>query len=124
MIVSSINGTRVFSNSGATAYACSKAAQVAFTKMIALELAKDRIRVNVVCPGAIKTSIDDSTERRALDDLHLPVEFPEGDVPLTGGGPGEAGQVAEVIAFLASDAAALVTGTELYIEGAQSLLQG
>jgi len=124
VVVSSINGTRIFSNSGATAYACSKAAQVAFTKMIALELAKDRIRVNVVCPGAIETNIDESTERRDLDDLHLPVEFPEGDVPLTGGGPGEAAQVADLITFLASDAAALITGTEVYIEGAQSLLQG
>jgi len=124
VVVSSINGTRIFSNSGATAYACSKAAQVAFTKMIALELAKDRIRVNVVCPGAIETNIDDSTERRDLDDLHLPVEFPEGDVPLTGGGPGDADQVAELITFLVSDAAALITGTEVYIEGAQSLLQG
>lgn len=124
VIVSSINGTRIFSNSGATAYACSKAAQVAFTKMIALELAKDRIRVNAVCPGAIETNIDDSTERRDLEDLHLPVEFPEGDVPLTGGVPGHADQVAELISFLASDAAALITGTEVYIEGAQSLLQG
>jgi NAD(P)-dependent dehydrogenase (short-subunit alcohol dehydrogenase family) len=124
VVVSSINGTRIFSNSGATAYACSKAAQVAFTKMVALELAKDRIRVNVVCPGAIETNIDDSTERRDLEGLHLPVEFPEGDVPLTGGGPGEAEQVAELITFLASDAAALITGTEVYIEGAQSLLQG
>lgn len=124
VVVSSINGTRVFSNSGATAYSCSKAAQVAFTKMVALELAQDRIRVNVVCPGAIETNIDDSTERRSLDDLHLKVEFPEGEVPLTGGGPGEAEQVAELIAFLSSDAAALITGTEVYIEGAQSLLQG
>ncbi len=124
VVVSSINGTRIFSNSGATAYACSKAAQVAFTKMVALELAKDRIRVNVVCPGAIETHIDDSTERRSLEGIHLPVEFPEGDVPLTGGGPGEAGQVAELISFLASDAAALITGTEVYIEGGQSLLQG
>ena len=95
-IVSSINGTRIFSNSGATAYSCSKAAQVAFAKMVALELAKDRIRVNVVCPGAITTRIDDSTVRRDLDDLHLPVDFPEGNVPLTGGGPGDADQVAEV----------------------------
>lgn len=124
VVVSSINGTRIFSNSGATAYACSKAAQVAFTKMIALELAKDRIRVNVVCPGAIETNIDDSTERRELEGLHLPVEFPNGEVPLTGGGPGEAEQVAELITFLASDASALITGTEVYIEGAQSLLQG
>ncbi len=121
-IVSSINGTRTFSNSGATAYACSKAAQVAFAKMVALELAKDRIRVNVVCPGAITIQIDDSTVRRDLDDLHLPVDFPEGDVPLTGGGPGDADQVAQLITFLSSDAAALITGTEVYIEGAQSLL--
>jgi NAD(P)-dependent dehydrogenase (short-subunit alcohol dehydrogenase family) len=124
VLVSSINGTRVFSNSGATAYSCSKAAQVAFCKMVALELAKDRIRVNVVCPGAIETNIEQSTERRTTADLHLPVEFPEGDVPLTGGGPGQPDQVARLIAFLASDAAAHVTGSEIFIEGAQSLLQG
>ncbi|MCW1925152.1 SDR family oxidoreductase [Luteolibacter arcticus] len=124
IVISSINGTRVFSNSGATAYSCSKAAQVAFCKMTALELAKDKIRVNAVCPGAIETNIDDSTERRGLQDLHLPVEFPDGDVPLTGGGPGRPEQVAQLIAFLASDASAHITGTEIYIEGAQSLLQG
>lgn len=123
-IVSSVNGTRMFSNSGATAYACSKAGQVAFAKMIALELAKDRIRVNAVCPGAVETNIDDSTERRDLDGLHLPVEFPEGDVPLNRGHPGTAGQVAQLIWFLASDAATHITGTEVFIEGAQSLIQG
>src|SRR5690606_5218508 len=50
IITSSINGTRVFSNSGATAYSCTKAAQVAFTKMTAVELGKYRIRVNAICP--------------------------------------------------------------------------
>lgn len=124
VIVSSVNGTRMFSNSGATAYACSKAGQVAFAKMTALELAKDRIRVNAVCPGAIETNIDDSTERRDLEGLHLPVEFPDGDVPLNHGNPGTAGQVAQLIWFLASDAATHITGTEVFIEGAQSLLQG
>ncbi|MCW1885024.1 SDR family oxidoreductase [Luteolibacter flavescens] len=124
IVVSSINGTRVFSNSGATAYSCSKAAQVAFCKMTALELAKDKIRVNAVCPGAIETNIEDSTERRSIEGLHLPVEYPAGDVPLTGGTPGHPDQVAQVIAFLASDASAHVTGTEIFIEGAQSLLLG
>lgn len=124
VVVSSINGTRVFSNSGATAYSCSKAAQVAFCKMTALELAKDKIRVNAVCPGAIETNIEDNTERRSIEGLHLPVEFPAGDVPLTGGGPGRPEQVAQLIAFLASDAAAHITGSEIFIEGAQSLLQG
>ena len=55
IVTSSVNGTRMFSNTGATAYACAKAAQVAFTKMMALELAEHRIRVNVICPGAIET---------------------------------------------------------------------
>lgn len=124
VVVSSINGTRIFSNSGATAYSCSKAAQVAFTKMTALELAKDRIRVNVVCPGAIKTHIDDSTQRRNIENLHLPVLYPEGDVPLTEGEPGSADQVARLIWFLSSDLSSHITGTEIFIEGAQSLLQG
>lgn len=124
VIISSINGTRVFSNSGATAYSCSKAGQVALTKMAALELAKDRIRVNVVCPGAIETKIEDSTERRNTDDLHLPVLFPQGSVPLTGGVSGSAEQVAHLVWFLASDLSSHITGTEIYIEGAQSLLQG
>ncbi len=48
IITSSVNGTRIFSNSGATAYSCSKAAQVASAQMVALELAKHRIRVNVI----------------------------------------------------------------------------
>jgi NAD(P)-dependent dehydrogenase (short-subunit alcohol dehydrogenase family) len=124
IIVSSVNGTRIFSNSGATAYSCSKAGQVAFAKMVALELAKDRIRVNVICPGAINSNIDDSTERRGPKDLHLPVEFPEGEVPLTQGKPGEAEDVARTILFLASDLSSHISGTEIYIDGAQSLLQG
>jgi NAD(P)-dependent dehydrogenase (short-subunit alcohol dehydrogenase family) len=66
VIVSSVNGTRIFSNTGATAYSCSKAAQVAFAKMTALELAREKIRVNVICPGAIGTSISESTELRDI----------------------------------------------------------
>jgi NAD(P)-dependent dehydrogenase (short-subunit alcohol dehydrogenase family) len=66
IITSSVNGTRIFSNTGATAYSCSKAAQVAFTKMIALELAEHRIRVNVICPGAIETDINENTQQRNL----------------------------------------------------------
>jgi NAD(P)-dependent dehydrogenase (short-subunit alcohol dehydrogenase family) len=124
IIVSSINGTRIFSNSGATAYSCSKAGQVAFAKMVALELARDRIRVNVVCPGSIETDINQSTVQRDLESIRVPVEFPDGEVPLTRGAPGQPDQVAQLIWFLASDAASHITGTEIYIEGGQSLLQG
>jgi len=124
ILTSSVNGTRIFSNSGATAYSCSKAAQVAFAKMTALELAKYRIRVNVICPGAIDTSIHDSTTKRNLSGLHVPVIMPEGDIPLTHGQPGSADQVAQLVRFLASDASSHITGADIFIDGAQSLLQG
>lgn len=124
VIISSVNGNRMFSNTGATAYACSKAAQVAFAKMTALEFAKDRIRVNVICPGSIETQIDDSTDQRDLESVKPSVEFPDGLVPLTGGHPGTAGQVAQLVWFLVSDASNHISGTEIYIDGAQSLLQG
>ena len=124
IITSSVNGTRMFSNSGATAYSCTKAAQVAFTKMVALELAKHRIRVNVICPGAIETNIDQSTERRDLEQAREPVEYPAGKIPLTDGKPGSSEQVAQLVLFLASDASSHISGTEIWIDGTESLLKG
>lgn len=123
IITSSVNGTRVFSNTGATAYSCTKAAQVAFTKMVALELAEHDIRVNVICPGAIDTNIDENTERRNLEEIQEPVEFPEGKIPLTDGKPGTSEQVAQLVLFLASDASSHITGTEMWIDGGESLLK-
>ena len=124
VVVSSVNGTRIFSNAGASAYATSKAGQVAFARMMALELAKHRIRVNTVCPGSIETKIGENTTRRDLEKAREPVEFPEGHVPLTDGKSGTAGQVAELIWFLASDFAGHITGAEVFIDGAESLLRG
>ncbi len=125
IVTSSVNGTRMFSNTGASAYATSKAGQVAFTKMVALELAKHRIRVNVICPGWIATKIDENTEKsQSLERAKEPVEFPEGTVPLTDGKPGSPEQVAQLVLFLASDASTHISGTEIWIDGAQSLLQG
>ena len=122
IITSSINGTRVFKTAGASAYSTSKAGQVAFAKMAALELAKHHIRVNVICPGWIKTEIEDSTEKRNVEEAEEPVEFPEGSVPLTDGGPGRSEQVAELVLFLASDASSHISGTEVWIDGASSLM--
>jgi NAD(P)-dependent dehydrogenase (short-subunit alcohol dehydrogenase family) len=125
IITSSVNGTRIFSNTGATAYSCSKAAQVAFAKMVALEVAREHVRVNVICPGWIESNIDENTEKSAsLESIKVPIEFPEGSVPLTNGGPGSAEQVAQLVLFLASDASSHISGSEIWIDGAQSLLQG
>lgn len=124
IFVASVNGTRIFSNTGATAYACSKAGQVALAKMTALELAADRVRVNVICPGAIESPIHDKTVRRHVEEVQVPAEYPEGEMPLTGGKMGTPEQVARLVLFLASDASDLITGTEVWIDGAESLLRG
>jgi len=122
VVVSSINGTRTFTTPGASAYSTSKAGQVAFARMAAVELGPRGVRVNAVCPGAIETEIDDNTEQRGTEGLGRPVEYPDGQIPLTGERPGSSQQVAGVIAFLVSDAAAHVTGTEVFVDGGQSLV--
>jgi len=121
-ITSSINGTRTFTTAGASAYATSKAGQLAFGQMLALELAKDRIRVNVICPGAIGTEIDDNTKKRRIGRAKVAASYRDGTVPLTGGEPGTAEQVAELAVFLASDRSSHISGTPIWIDGAQSLL--
>ncbi|NQX60078.1 SDR family oxidoreductase [Paenibacillus qinlingensis] len=123
VITSSINGSRTFSGFGMTAYSSSKAGQVAFAKMAALELAQYQIRVNAICPGSIKTHIGENTQPTPeLEKIKIPIKYPEGNQPLEHA-PGEPEQVANLVAFLASDASHHITGTELFIDGAESLLR-
>lgn len=124
VVTSSINGTRVFSNTGSTAYSVTKAGLVAMTKMLALELAPHNIRVNVVCPGRTETEISDNTQHRDLDKIKFPVQYPKGQIPLDGGKPATAEQVAQLVLFLVSDAASHITGTEVWIDGGSSLVTG
>ena len=122
VLISSIQGVRVFSHAGSSAYAASKAGQVAFGRIMALELARDGIRVNTICPGAIRTRIIENTERRNLESIRFKRSYPEGAVPLTGGEAGTSEQVADSVAYLASDASSHITGTEIFIDGGESLV--
>jgi NAD(P)-dependent dehydrogenase (short-subunit alcohol dehydrogenase family) len=123
IITSSINGTRQYSLTGATCYSCSKSGQVTFAKHAAVELARYKIRVNVVCPGWIRTNIGENTWGRNLDGIRIPTHRPDGGIPLTGSEPGKPEEVASAVLFLASDAASHVTGTEMWVDGAESLLR-
>jgi NAD(P)-dependent dehydrogenase (short-subunit alcohol dehydrogenase family) len=123
VVVSSINGTRTFTTPGATAYSATKAAQLAMVQQLSLELGRHGIRITAVCPGAIDTSINDNTSMRGRDETEVPVEFPEGDIPLTGGESGDIDEVAEVISFLLSPASRHVTGSPVWVDGGQSLLR-
>jgi NAD(P)-dependent dehydrogenase (short-subunit alcohol dehydrogenase family) len=124
IMTASIQGTRLFTIPGSTAYACTKAALIAMTKKLALELAPARIRVNAICPGSTHTNLEAATWRRNLDKIPVPVQFPQGTIPLTGGQSATSEQIARLVLFLASDDADMITGAEVTIDGAQSLLMG
>src|SRR5690625_4948893 len=124
VITSSINGNRTFTGFGMSAYSSSKAAQMAFGKMAALELAEYGIRVNVICPGAIETNIGENTDKDQINlpKVQIPIEYPEGSQPLKhrSGTPDE---VASLIHFLATEESSHISGTEIYIDGVESLLR-
>jgi NAD(P)-dependent dehydrogenase (short-subunit alcohol dehydrogenase family) len=92
----------------ASAYCAAKAGLGMVTRVLALELAADAITVNSVAPGHIATPM---TGRGGVDPAS--VALPQ--IPL--GRPGGPGEVAVVIAFLVSDAAAYLTGASLVVDG-------
>lgn len=122
IITSSVNGNRTFSNPGASAYSTSKAGQVAFMKMMALELGRAGIRVNAVLPGAIHTNIGERTTQRDTEEIGIKVVLPEGS-PALNEGQGEPVDVADTCLFLASDLSRHVSGVEIYVDGGASLLK-
>ena len=126
-ICASVQGTRMFSVTGASVYAASKAAQVAFAKKLAVELGTARIRVNAICPGSFKSEIDNNTFPRNAESIEMcpdRSDFPRGAIPMTRGKTGDPAQIGKLLTFLAADDAQHISGTEIWIDGAESLLVG
>lgn len=96
------------------AYCASKGAVIALTKQIAVQWAADGIRCNSICPG----TVDSPWVARLIDEAEDPVERRHqliGRQPM--GRLGTPSEVAEAAIYLASDAAAFITGTDLVIDG-------
>ncbi|MDQ5813102.1 MAG: 3-oxoacyl-[acyl-carrier-protein] reductase [Actinomycetota bacterium] len=104
--VSSVVG--LLGNAGQANYAASKAGIIGFTKSVAREVAGRGITANAVAPGYVETELTGSLPESIKEQIL-------GQVPV--GRFGELEEVAEVVAFLASDSAAYITGQTIAVDG-------
>jgi len=111
----SISGLRA--DTGIVAYNAAKAGVINLTRVVAVEYARDRIRVNCVCPGAIDTP----GLAPALKQPGFAAKFNEA-IPM--GRLGKPEEMANVVLFLASDLASFVTGSAFVADGGQTAKTG
>ena len=98
---------------GQAAYATSKGALTQLTRCMALDLAREHIRVNAVCPGSVETPMFRSAISR-LDPAQVSAVFAQ-TYPM--GRIAQPQEVAAAVAFLASDDASFITGVNLPVDG-------
>ena len=114
--IASINAIR--GNLGLTAYAASKGGMTAMTRVMAMELAPDNIRVNALCPGAVDTPMNDQYLASVADPAAT-MEMLVAKHPLRR--IATADDVAWAALFLASDRASFITGVSLPVDGGRHL---
>jgi 3-oxoacyl-[acyl-carrier protein] reductase len=96
------------SNPGETAYSAAKAAMVGMSRSLAIEVAKYNITVNNVAPGWIGTGSSTKEEKTAAENTPM-------------GRAGSPQEVADLIAFLASDESTYITGQMIVIDGGNTI---
>ena len=116
VFISSIFG-REAGGPGLSIYNTTKSALISMAKIMAIELGADNIRVNTVAPGSIRFP-GGSWDRRCKEDPEGMQRFIDANMPL--GRFGKDTEVADVVTFLASARASLVTGACITVDGSQS----
>lgn len=109
--ISSVNGQK--GAFGQTNYSAAKAGMHGFTKALALEVAKKQVTVNTISPGYIGTKMVMAIAQEVLDTKIIP------QIPMARLGRPE--EVAGLVAYLASDEAAFLTGANIAINGGQHM---
>ncbi|KAI3603545.1 Acetoacetyl-CoA reductase (plasmid) [Cupriavidus necator H850] len=109
--ISSINGSK--GAFGQTNYAAAKAGMHGFTKSLALEVARKGVTVNTISPGYLATKMVTAVPQEVMDTKILP-QIPVGRL-------GKPEEVAALVAYLCSEDAAYVTGSNIAINGGQHM---
>jgi acetoacetyl-CoA reductase len=109
--ISSVNGQK--GAFGQVNYSAAKAGMHGFTKALALEVAKKGVTVNTISPGYIGTKMVMAIPQEVLDSKIIP-QIPMGRL-------GKPDEVAGLVAYLASEEAAFVTGANIAINGGQHM---
>lgn len=109
--ISSINGQK--GQFGQTNYSAAKAGMLGFTKALALESAAKGITVNAICPGYIATDMTSAMKQDVLDSIirQIPVAR-----------MGSPREIADIVAFLASDKAGFINGSTITANGGQYIV--
>ncbi|MEX0761627.1 MAG: glucose 1-dehydrogenase [Dehalococcoidia bacterium] len=100
---------------GVPAYAASKGGDLSLTRQMALDFARDNIRVLAVCPGTIDTPLVRKAAEASGKDVESELQQYGKAHPL--GRVGQSEEVAEVVLFLASDRASFMTGEHVVVDG-------
>jgi acetoacetyl-CoA reductase len=109
--ISSVNGQQ--GAFGQTNYAAAKAGMHGFTKALALEMARHGVTVNTVSPGYLRTKMVEAVPSEVMTGKILP-QIPMGRL-------GEPEEIAGLVAYLVSEDAAFMTGTNIAINGGQHM---
>jgi dihydroanticapsin dehydrogenase len=112
--ISSDAGLKAYQGFNADAYSATKAALIILTKCWALEYAKDKIRVNCICPGVVDTDMTKPFLKNQKD-----IEFMNNEHPL--GRIGQPEEIGKAVLYFVSDDASWVTGSILTVDGGESI---
>ena len=112
--ISSDAGLKAYQGFNADAYSASKAALILLTKCWALEYAKDKIRVNCICPGVVDTDMTKPFLKTQKDKEFMNADHPIGRI-------GQPEEVGKAVLYFASDDASWTTGAILAVDGGESI---